>query len=430
MPIYYYPNVVQSNSTQLPPGAASVVTDGVVTSASANGYATATITPKSNVVIITSGSNGLQMDIGGNKTYVPSNTTRTLNVAANYAHTMTVTAAGGTMTSSYTNNSMGYGGYYTTCAFGNNTFVTINNNNSSNCLYSTNNGSTWTLTSMPYQAYWSCVTFGNGIFVAIAGAASTHNYVATSPNGYTWTSYTNSSSTYWSSLAFGTNLSNGAGTWVDIAGYAQSQLGGSSTNSASYSTNNGQTWTASTLPSTVYWSCIAYGNGIWMAIAGEGSASNVLATTSNGYTWTQYTNNLGSYYWQGLAYGDPNGVPTWVMSTTSNQNVSAYSVSNGQRWTTTNGMSQSSYSGKSVFAGGYFINAYNNNNQGYSYNLNGVFANGWNLTNVSYQPTGIAYGNGFIVMSPNNNNSYATVVQMGSVLPLAFGVYNGSANTY
>jgi len=72
---------------------------------------------------------------------------------------------------------------------------------------------------------------------------------------------------------------------------------------AAYSTNGGQTWTLATLPASVNWYSVAYGNGVFVAVS-YGS-TDAAYSTNGGQTWTLAT-LPANVNWQSVAYG--NGV--------------------------------------------------------------------------------------------------------------------------
>lgn len=109
------------------------------------------------------------------------------------------------------------------------------------------------------------ITFGNGTFVAVGNGLHTF---ARSSDGINWTTVT-------SDAPSGQRIAYGNGTFVTVA-----------YENASYSTDNGQTWTEVALPIRV--DRIAYGNGIFVAVSLNG-----VITSTNGITWTVcYTGDL------------------------------------------------------------------------------------------------------------------------------------------
>ena len=134
----------------------------------------------------------------------------------------------------------------------------------SKVLYSNSNLQTWKTSYLPSIGSWIKVTAGNGKFVAItsngAAAVSTNN-------GASWTSSTISADTY-------TGVTYGAGKFVAIS---------STGNKAAVSTD-GLTWTTHALPvlAGAVWSDIAFGNGRFVAVSSVLSKS---VYSFNGVDW-------------------------------------------------------------------------------------------------------------------------------------------------
>ena len=123
---------------------------------------------------------------------------------------------------------------------------------------------TWSETS--YLAFnqtlqWTGVAYGNGTWVAVNNAASTsaRYLTATDPTSAQWSASTMPSQ-YFNSVIYG------GGYFVAIS------TNGSTTTAGAYSTN-GSTWTANTMPNAA-WRAICYGStGRFMAVAGNPSTS-------------------------------------------------------------------------------------------------------------------------------------------------------------
>ena len=163
-------------------------------------------------------------------------------------------------------------------------------------------GTKWQLTTMPAAGFWNGIAFGNGVFVAIDYGSS---IAATSPNGKVWTQQTLPSVANWTSVVFangqfvavGTNVcatspdgivwtarTISAGTWIDVTygnGVFVALVGWSATTVAATSTD-GMTWTLRSLPSSQTWQSIAFGAGMFIAVA----FNNVIATSSDGINWS------------------------------------------------------------------------------------------------------------------------------------------------
>lgn len=245
-------------------------------------------------------------------------------VAAN--RTVSVLNGPATAPVANTTNALPTGTAWKKCIFGNNTFVSVNTSTTSAAYFAPRSGEGWTATTLPSGAAWSLLAFGNNTFVTVApsstsAARSTDNArtwgavtlpasltwadlqyangyfvlvasgsrdVYTSPDGSTWTLQSTAlpSTATWNKLAWipgGTN-----GTWVAVA---------SGSTSAAYSTDNGATWTASTLPASGTWivgsgKAALDGRQMFFAIS---QATTVGAFSYNGITWTQVTIPTGTY---------------------------------------------------------------------------------------------------------------------------------------
>jgi hypothetical protein len=143
-----------------------------------------------------------------------------------------------------------------------------------------------------------------------------------------WVARTLPSSKNWAAVAYGN------GVFVAIA------RGGTS---AATSTD-GFSWSAQTLPSSSSWISIAFGAGVFVAIAGDGD--NVTATSPDGITWTPYSLPSVSY-WRAVAFG--NGVFVALAEAT----IAATSP-DGVTWTART-MSSSHVWSSVVFGGGLFV---------------------------------------------------------------------------
>jgi hypothetical protein len=132
------------------------------------------------------------------------------------------------------------------------------------------------------------------------------------------------------SVAFSTTT----GTWASIAyGAGRFVAVESGTASAAYSTNNGSTWTQSTLPVSAAWSSISFGNGRFVAVSS--SSSTVAAYSFDGITWYSSSQSVQASqvtYGQGvflavnsgnaLAYTSESGLD-WIQQTISAKDFGA-----------------------------------------------------------------------------------------------------------
>ena len=158
--------------------------------------------------------------------------------------------------------------------------------------------------AMPISKHWKSVTYGNGKFVAVRSYNSTA--AAYSEDGITWTATTIPSSANLYSVTYGN------GKFVAVA---------YNSTVAVYS-EDGITWTATTMPSSTYWYSVTYGNGKFVAVA----SGSIAAYSTDGITWTEITMpRIGNWY--SVTYGGGKFV-----TVSYNSNIAAYST-DGITWT-------------------------------------------------------------------------------------------------
>ena len=124
----------------------------------------------------------------------------------------------------------------------------------------------------------------SSLFVAVSGTT----VAETSPDGITWTQRAMPVSDNWYAVAFG------AGVFAAIAGF-------SSTNAAT--SPDGITWTLRTMPSpgAGSWTALAFGNSTFVAV---NSGALLAATSPDGITWTsRATSATGTTNAAGIAFG-------------------------------------------------------------------------------------------------------------------------------
>ena len=135
--------------------------------------------------------------------------------------------------------------------------------------------------------------------IAPAGTAETVLY--TSPastqaliTNITVTNRTNSSQTFDINVYDSVKVSNDL---IDVAGSTFVAVVRSSTKAAS--STDGITWTLRTLPASISWQSVTYGNSTFVAVA-YGSAT--AASSTDGITWTART--MPSSSWKAVTYGN------------------------------------------------------------------------------------------------------------------------------
>jgi hypothetical protein len=195
---------------------------------------------------------------------------------------------------------------YTTLGYGGGYFLGLG---TSNVISRSADGITWSSTTGPASATWSGIAYGNGYWLLVGTAAS---YYSNSVTGVAADWKTISLPVYTTP-----DCAYGAGTFVVIDGTPSS-------NQAAYSTTFGSSWQPSNLPATATWKAIAYGEGVFVAIATGGTVAAY--STDLGITWSSATLPR-STTWSSVAFGAGRYV---AVSSTSG--TTAYSL-DGINWT-------------------------------------------------------------------------------------------------
>jgi hypothetical protein len=217
--------------------------------------------------------------------------------------------------------------------------------------YSTNYGKTWTIGGILPGGNYTGLIYGAGKFVAVAQGPIYSNLTATNltatGSGARFNVTTTASSYVVTMASNGTGYSNGqtliilgtslGGTspandltlTITALGIAPSDTssiitvspaGTAVSNLAAY-TEDGITWTSSTLPSTTDWADVAYGNGLYVAVSSAGSKS---AYSRDAVTWTESLTPIGSV--DKLAYGQG------VFLGLDNSSTNAWTTDDGINW--------------------------------------------------------------------------------------------------
>lgn len=226
---------------------------------------------------------------------------------------------------------------WSSVAYGNGVWVAVGLG-TNQVMRSSDGGVTWTTVTGPQTADWSSVAYGNGVWVAVA-RTGTNRVMRSTDGGVTWTAVT-VELLAWSSVAYGN------GVWVAVA------LG---TNELMGSINGGQTWSREGGAGEAnLWSSVAYGDGgggpvttVWVAVSSNGT-NRLMRSTTGGVTWTAVgsSGGVGALDWRSVAYG--NGV--WV-AVAHNASQVMRSLDSGQTWSTSSvGVEASSW--RSVAYGG------------------------------------------------------------------------------
>ncbi len=167
-------------------------------------------------------------------------------------------------------------------------------------FFYSDNGTDWTtLNTLPSDQYWTHGVYlphANRYIMMSGDPAKLSNQAAYSDDGgQTWTAATLPYNGAWIYVEYNENIL--------VATNSQG-------NTAAYSTNNGATWTGITMPSNgtpnTGWNQIAYGNGVFVAVAGgyDSSLHRVVGYSENGINWTTKTISATDRNWGSISFGN------------------------------------------------------------------------------------------------------------------------------
>ena len=221
---------------------------------------------------------------------------------------------------------------------------------------------------------WKAVGYGQNYFMALP---NTGQAAAGSIDGSTWTSITMPASLSWTGIAYGN------GYWVAVA---------TGTATAYVSKNNGANWTSVTLPSSTTWNSIAYGNGIFVVTS---SNTATAVSTNFGASWSSGTmTNIGAGT---VVYGL--GKFVYVATAGTNYNSST----DGVTWTPYTTLAANSGT-TIIFGNGRFVTvASAGANPQYSFD-----AVTWYTANTSVTATVLAYGQGIFLAIGTTGTAYTS----------------------
>lgn len=180
-------------------------------------------------------------------------------------------------------------------------------------------GLTWagTVNAIPTSSsQWSDMAYGEGKFVAVSASANRTTYSA---DGATWINGTTGVSEA-TSITYGSV--GGEGYFVLVSGLT------SDSTDAAYSTD-GITFNVSALPTNTRWSSVAYGDEVFVAVAGNTATTTTTAaySTDGGQNWSSATLPGAAARWVKVVYGG--GAFT---AFAYNSDRTAYSSDGGQTW--------------------------------------------------------------------------------------------------
>lgn len=260
--------------------------------------------------------------------------------------------------------------------YGNDIFVCVGTTTSDDGVMTSPNGDVWTSQTGVPVGTWRGVVFGNGLFVTV-GFTGASSRVMTSSDGFAWTLETTptEANKLWHDAAYGD------GVYVAVAGVGNAGRG-------AMTSPDGKTWTVQTTPTGNDWREVTFGDGVFVAVAIDGGDTQVMTSSDKGVTWILRTTN-SEQAWYGVAYGK--GVFVAVSSGPARGNRSMISSDRGETWAVQVTPSNADLGWSNVVFGNNLFVAVESGSSRVMVSLDGYF---WEATNIGVGPNflGIAYG--------------------------------------
>jgi len=271
------------------------------------------------------------------------------------------------------------------------------------------NGTTWSenLLALPSTSNWTSIAAGKLTVVETAGGFVTgRSYRITSLGNTVFTSI-GSTANIVGTYFVATGAGSGTGTATPVANHLVAVS--SSTTVNAYSTNGGVTWTAGgALPAGMSGTVVsvAYGryngNGRWMALGSGGTSA---FSTNGGVTWTA-GGALPAGTYSCIAYGQGR----WVAVTTGDT-INAYSTDGGVTWETGTALPASTTWTSITYGANKFVVVSSNGAVDPAYSVDG--GETWSNTGeTGYLGTGtitsVHYGQGVFVVTTSSSNNMSS----------------------
>lgn len=209
---------------------------------------------------------------------------------------------------------------WTSIAYGDGKFVICSRGTAKNAVYSIDGGLTWKTTTLPYNGDFGSIAYGNGRFIAVG---SGQNYVIYSTNGATWyplTGLTNVAAiaygdgkfviVTWNSTTV--YISNDGLSWFSetlphggkspLIVYGNGRFVVSFLDQKVLYSTNGEDWAESSDENAVDFSDICFGSGKF--IAKKRLSDNSVYYSEDGESWEKAQTLPVSMGYTKLAYGD------------------------------------------------------------------------------------------------------------------------------
>ncbi len=169
-----------------------------------------------------------------------------------------------------------------------------------------------------------CLTDGNPIAMKVLTNAASQTVAGTGGSSWSAISPTPAPNSGWGSVAYGN------GIWIAIAQNA------TASQALMRSSDGGSTWTLITTPIAggggAGWTSAAYGNGIWLVMSSSASTTQaMIKSTDNGLTWS-YVSGTPALVGSCLSIAYANGSWIGVCNTFSTTQAVIRSTDNGNTW--------------------------------------------------------------------------------------------------
>ena len=260
-----------------------------------------------------------------------------------------------------------------------------------NYEYSTDNGATWVtpspaVTTSPLiisSGLTNCTSYQVKIRAVNAVGSGTASIAAqlipaTSMDmGVNWTERTSAADNNWQSVAYGNGL------FVAVAA--------SGSGNRVMTSPDGVTWTSRTSAADIAWNSVTYGNGLFVAVAGSGTGNRVM-TSPDGITWTIRTSTADNN-WSSVTFG--NGLFVAVAGSGTGNRV--MTSPDGVTWTSRTSAADAAWNSV-TYGNGLFVAVANNGSR------DAVMSSSDGITwtqppiNLKSLITSITYGNGLFIV--------------------------------
>ena len=161
--------------------------------------------------------------------------------------------------------------------------------------------SSWSAATALPSATWTGIAYGNGKWVAIGNSSTTLIVAISTNNGTSWTTttYNTPGETFVDTF---TSITFGGGLFV-VTG---------SSNGLILRSANAVNWSSvAPDPSLGDWRVVKWGQGTFVALAGNNGNTQRIATSPDGVSWTLRV-LTSTAAWRSLAFGSPSNSPIWT----------------------------------------------------------------------------------------------------------------------